>query len=242
MSNAIAVLDLSQLPSTSVGAVETFDNLAKGANFLGRLQLFGSNSKQCQKGLIKPGHFGIPVSDDEVVDLGATCDVLPLARRPKAIDMSDSPVVTCYNENDPTFVEIADRSKVQNSKCQFGPSFLVVERSTGRLLEYFLGSPTHRPEAKNIYPKLPLTQGEIDARKLKEEPRQARPITLKSKYIEKEFSWYVPVVLDCSTPFTALPPMAEIVTEIQKFLTEKGGAEEDGDEPKSTAKKSSRKR
>lgn len=240
MSTDIAVLDLSQLPSTSVGSQDTFDDLARGATFLGRLQLFGSNSKQCQKGLIKPGHFGIPVSDDEVVDLGASCDILPLARRPKAIDMSDSPVVASYDENDPTFQEIAERSKVQNSKCQFGPSFLVIERNTGRMLEYFLGSPTHRPEAKKIYPKLPLTQADIAARKLDEEPHTALPVTLKSKFIEKEFSWYVPVALDCSTPFTKLPPMAQIAAEIQKFINEKGGVEADDDAP--ALKKSGRKR
>lgn len=222
--NALAAVDFSQLPSTSIGSQSTFDDLAKGADFLGRLQLFGKG-KYVDKGLVRPGHYGIPVSADECIDLGPSVDILALARRPKAIDMSGKPVISIFDENDPEFAKIAAKSKIQNSQCQYGPSFLVIERSSGRLLELFLGAPTHRPEAKKIYPNLPLTEAEIKARNLDEAPHGPLPMTLKSKYIEKEFSWYVPVVLDCSTPFTSVPPAATIMKEIHKFLTEKSEVE-----------------
>jgi hypothetical protein len=243
MSNELMTVDFNQLATTR-GANDTFVDLAKGAEFLGRLQLFGKG-KYVDKGLVRPGHYGIPVSADEVIDLGPTVDILPLARRPKAIDMSDKPVISVFDENDPEFARIRAQSEVKNSGCQFGPSFLVIERSTGRPLEFFLGAPTHRPEAKKIYPYLPLTQADIDREKAagndvsQMEPHGPLPLTLKSKYIEREFSWYVPVVLECSTPFTKLPKMEVIMKEIRKFLEAKSEVEAAPEEP---AKKSKRAR
>jgi hypothetical protein len=223
--------------------METFDDLAKGADFLGRLQLFGKG-KYVDKGLVRPGHYGIPVSADECIDLGASVDILPLARRPKAIDMSDKPVISIYDETSDEFKRIRTQSSVKDSGCQFGPSFLVIERSTGRLLEFFLGAPTHRPEAKKIYPALPLSAADIERFQAagvdvsEMAPHGPVPLTLKSKYIEKAFSWYVPVVLECSTPFSRLPKMELIVSEVSKFLSAKSEVEA-AEEP---AKKSGRAR
>ena len=103
----------------------------------------------------------------------------------------------------------------------YGPSFLVFERSSGRLLEFFCGSKSTRGEAKKIYPFLPLTEADIAARELSGvEPHGPLPLTLKSRLVEKgTYSWHVPVVVKCSTPFTNLPSMAAIVREIEKFVT-----------------------
>jgi hypothetical protein len=241
--NALATLDFNQLPATSIGSMETFDELSQGADFLGRLQLFG-RGKMIDKGLIKPGHWGIPVSADEVIDLGPRVDILVLARRPKAIDMSDKPVVSVYDETDPAFKRIAAESKVKDSGCQFGPSFLVIERTTCRLLELFLGAPTHRPEAKKIYPNMPVTAADIERLKASGadvkgmEPHGPLPMTLGAKYIEREFSWYVPQVFECSTPFTRLPKHETVLAEINKFLTAK--SEVSDEESKSEGKKRAR--
>ena len=40
-----------------------------------------------------------------------------------------------------------------------------------RLLEFFCGSKSTRPEAKKLYPFLPVTQADIKERNLDEEPR-----------------------------------------------------------------------
>ena len=105
----------------------------------------------------------------------------------------------------------------------YGPSFLVFERSSGRLLEFFCGSKSTRGEAKKIYPYLPLTEADIAARELSGvEPHGPLPLTLKSRLVEKPtFSWHVPVAVKCSTPFTNLPSQAVIVREIEKFITVK---------------------
>lgn len=250
--NSLVNLDYSQLPVQS-GSDDFFEGAAKATRFLGRLQLVGKGN-YVDRGLIKPGHWGIPVSKEEVVDLGPSIDVLMLARRAKAIDMSDKPVITSYDENSETFQQIVADADNKVQGCQYGPSFLIYERSTGRFLEYFVYAPTHRSEAGKMYPFLPITQQRIDALvaagktgadKLK--AHGPLPMTLKTNYIQKAFSWFVPVVLECSTPFTNLPDAKAVMAEITKFVTAKGGEEPgDGDEqPKDAnpaSKKSQRKR
>ena len=92
-------------------------------------------------------------------------DLLPLARRPKAIDMTDmEALVISYDMESEEFKRIAAKSTESDSHCQYGPSFLVYERSTGRFLEFFCGNKSSRIEAKKLFPFLPLTQADIDAK------------------------------------------------------------------------------
>ena len=87
-------------------------------------------------------------------------DLLPLARRPKAIDMTDmEALVISYDMESEEFKRIAAKSTESDSHCQYGPSFLVYERSTGRFLEFFCGNKSSRIEAKKLFPFLPLTPG-----------------------------------------------------------------------------------
>jgi hypothetical protein len=220
--SALVPVNLSQLPSTQLGTDEAFDEIAKGAEFLGRLQLYSKGSA-ISKGLIQPGHWGIPEGDEDITDLGTSVDLLPLARRPKAIDLQDTDaIIVNYDMQSEEFQRIADASGEQDSGCMYGPSFLVVERETGRFLEWFCGTKSTRSEAKKIYPYLPLTEQDIAARKLQAEPHGPLPFTMKVKLIErKRFSWHAPVVVKCSTPFTAIPPMDKIVKEIEKFINPK---------------------
>ena len=133
-------VDLSQLPFTQVGSDEQFLELAKSSEFIGRLQLF-TKGKAINKGLVRPGCYGIPESDEEVKDLGNEITILPLARRPKAIDMTDTDAVLVnYDPDSEEFKRIAATSLEKESHCMYGPSFLVIEDSTGRFLEFFCGS------------------------------------------------------------------------------------------------------
>lgn len=197
-----------QLPSTEIAA--DYDDLAKGGAFLQRLQLF-TKGKPIDKGLVKPGHYGVPVSEDEVTDLGDSVDIIPLARRPKAVDMSDKEsIVTSYDDKSDEFKRIAQKAGEKESNCMFGVSFLVYERSTARFYEMFFGTKSSRPEAKNLYPFLPTAE------------KPATAASMKSRYVEKKsWSWHVPVVTKCSTPFAKLPTEAQVVDEIGKFLNPK---------------------
>lgn len=242
MSTEIAKIDYSTL-STQVGGNEVYDELAKGGDFLARLQLY-TKGKAIDKGLIKPGHYGIPVSEDEIIDLGESIDLLVIARRPKAIDMTDKEaIIVVHDHTSAEFQRIAATSLEKESHCMYGPSFLVFERSTAKFYEYFCGSKSTRTEAKKIYPFMPLSQSDIDARGLTDvEPHGPLPVTLKSRYVEKgSFSWHVPVVQKCSVPFKNEPKPDAVIKEIGKFLTFKDAEQvEKVQEPEGGKKKRAR--
>lgn len=221
-------VNFEQLPSTQIGSDDQFADLAKSADYICRLQLF-TKGKAINKRLVGPGNYGIPISDEEVTDLGDEIDIIPLARRPKAIDMTDSEaIIVNYDPDTAEFKRIAATSLEKESHCMYGPSFLVFERIRGLFLEFFCGNKSSRSEAKKIYPYLPLTQADIDAKAAKGDdvstlvPHGPLPLTLKSRLVEKgTYSWHVPVVVKCTTPFTKMPPMERIVKEINTFLTVK---------------------
>lgn len=212
-------VDLNQLPSTQVGTDEMFDDMAKGGDFLGRLQLY-SKGAAVSKGQIGPGRWGIPESAESITDLGPSIDVLPLARRPKALDMSDKEaIVANYDPTSEEFQRIQAASGEKDSGCMYGVSFLLYERSSGRFLEYFCGTKSTRVEAKKLFPYLPLTEADISARGLTGvESHGPLPCTLNNRFIEKRYSYHVPVVARCSTPFTSLPAIDRIAAEIEKFI------------------------
>ncbi len=222
----ISPVNPEQCPTKQFWTDEQFADLAKDADCTGRLQLF-TKGKAINKGMVQAGHYGIPESDEEVFDLGDSINIIPLARRPKAIDMTDTDAVLVnYDPESEEFKRIAATSLEKESHCMYGPSFLVVERSTGRFLEFFCGSKSTRSEAKNIYPFLPLTAADIARQKAAGndvtglEPHDALPLTLKSRLVEKgTYSWHLPVVVQCAEPFTKLPTTERILKEIMAFIT-----------------------
>lgn len=219
----VALQGIDNLPVANV-SVDQFDELSKSTDYLGRLQLF-TKGKLVNQRKIGPGEYGIP-SGEEVEVLGDKVDLLILARRAKAIDLSDrEAIVVNYDPASDTFKDIAARSGVQDSGCMYGVSFLVYERTTGRFLEFYCGTKSARPVAGKIYPFMALTQGQIDA--LEEqgkdvselEPHGPKPLTLTSRLIEKgSYSWHVPVVLPSSTAFEDLPAVEKIAEQITRFL------------------------
>ena len=225
---ALVPINLDQLPSTQIGTDDQFADLAKGGDYLGRLKLY-TKSKDSIKGLITDGHYGIPESDEEIIDLGPAVDVLPLARRPKAIDMTDmEALVISYDMESEEFKRIRAKSAEADSHCQFGPSFLVYERSTRRFLEFFCGNKSSRIESKKLFPFLPLKQAGIDALAAAGhdvstfKPHGPIPVTLKVKVAEnRKGIWHAPQVTICSSPFTRVPSDEAIRREIDRFLAVK---------------------
>jgi hypothetical protein len=179
--------------------------------------------KPIDRRLIKSGHYGIPESADEITDLGASIDLLVLARRPKAVDMSDSDeIITSFDPDSAKFTRMAANSLEKESNCMYGPSFLVIERNNlRRPLEFFCGTNSSRAEAKNIYPFLALSAEQIKARGLKhEKPHGPLAMTLTARLVEEgKYSWYVPVANECTTPFTGSLADGNILDEITKFIT-----------------------
>ncbi|MCX7428971.1 MAG: hypothetical protein NTW96_25515 [Planctomycetia bacterium] len=197
-------------------------------NPIGHLQLF-IRDEAVSKGLIQAGHYGIPESDEKVIDLGVSVDVIPLARRPKAIDITDSEnVVVSYDMESEEFKRIAAKAFGSGLQCQYGPSFLVFERSTGRFLEFFCGTKSSRIEANKIFAFLPLTQADIDAKAAAGndvsdlKPHGPIPVTLKVMAAEnRKGTWHIPAVAKCSSPFDTLPDMSVIAEKTADFFNVK---------------------
>ena len=226
--NQMVPVNLGQLPSTQLGTDEQFTKLAQGGDYIGRMQLY-TKSKANLKGLIPQGHYGIPEGDDQIIDLETSVDILPLARRPKAIDMSDmEALVISYDPESDEFQRIATKSGESDSHCQYGVSFLVFERSNGRFLEFFCGNKSSRIEAKKLFPFLPRSQADIDALKAAGKDVSGPtahgpvPVTLKVKVAEnRKGTWHVPVVTMSTRVFDNLPSDEVIYAEIGKFLAPK---------------------
>jgi hypothetical protein len=226
--------------STQVASDDDFNDMSS-SDFLRRIEL-KSKGALIDTGKVGPGHYAVIKSSEDAVDLGNSIDILPLARRPKAIDMSDSEqIVVTYDRQSDLFKDIEKRSAQPNSSCQFGASFLVVERSTGKLYELFLGSKSNRREVATVSDFLPLTAADIKRRELEgQEPHGPLPLTLKSKRVEnkkQKWSWFVMVPKPCSNPFTAkqVPNPDEIRIELERFLNPDDGNKPDV-EPKDTSK------
>ena len=207
-------------------AAEPFEDTSESTGFLGLLQLF-TKGDAINEGLIPLGTYGIPESDKKIVKLGPEIDILPLAKRLKALDLSDKEaIINNYNPNSEQFQNIKERSGEQDSGCMWGTSFLVFERSTGRFLEFFCGTVSTRPIAGDIAVFLPLIQADIDRKKAagadvsQMKPHGPQPCTLKVRLTKNKrgHSWHVPDVQSCSVPFSNPPPVTVIADEITKFL------------------------
>lgn len=228
--------------STQVASDDDFNDMS-ASGFLRRIDL-KSKGVLIDIGKVKPGHYCVVKSSDDADDLGDSIDVLPLARRPKAIDMSDKEqIVVTYDRQSALFKDIEKRSTQKDSNCQYGASFLVVERGTGQLYELFLGSSSNRREVGTVSNFLPLTEEDIERRSLTDvEAHGPLPLTLKSKRVEnkaKGWSWFVIVPKPCSNQFTKkqIPEHDVLKSEIEKFLNPDDGNKPQA-EPKMDGKKS----
>jgi len=216
MSTELTTLnDLINLPITT-----SLASLAKYQvpEWLQRIQLI-SKGKYVDQQKIAPGNYGVPQAGegDEILDLSSSIDVIPFAIRDKALDMNEDPPIVVYDSDSDLFKNIQARSEEKDSGCMWGPVFLVFERVTGQFYELYFGSKSSRREAGKIAPFLPITNKQAEIFGLK--PQIPRPLTLTSKYIKSgKFAWHVPVVSACSTPFTNLPQVQKIESQIIKFM------------------------
>ena len=218
------------LPAVTEKQLATLDEVAKGSDFLARVQLI-TKGKYVDTSKIAPGHWGIPLpGGEEIEDLGESIDVVPWAVRPKALDMADKDaIVAVYDTSDPEFQRIKNAPK--NTGCMWGPSFLVLERSTGKLYELFFGNKSGRNEAGKLKPFLPTEANN----------GLPLPATLNNRYVKTpEWGWHVPVIVKCSEAFDPANikvTAEELLEEREKFLNPKKGAEKVSEEEKTTQKR-----
>lgn len=220
-----ALSTLTSLPTSAISVADLKKEYS-GGGFTKRLQLV-TKGKLVDQGLVKPGHYAIPISDEEATDLGASVDVLVCAVRHKALDTNEKPPVAAYDQSSELYQTIKERAGEKNSGCMYGPSFLVYERSSAQFLEIFFGNASGRQEAGNLAAFLPISEEQAKAAGPKFKAQGPQAATLTAKYIKRpKYAWHAPVVGKCSTPFDDLPSAEEFVNQITKFLNPK----EDGPE------------
>lgn len=225
MSTDLAVLGATfDALSTIAGADTEFASFSR-PKFLPRIQFYSKGNEQ-----VAPGHWGIPLEGGKVVDLGAQIDVFPIARRMKAMDLSDMEhiIVTVDTIGD-EYQRIRAEAERGTRDYLWGPSFLVVERSTGAMYELFCGSKTLSDPAKALIGYCPFTKSDCE--------RQGRdvsdahgpaPATLGSRKVDsKKYKswWFVATCGACSLPLTKVPDSDAMVAEIGRFLTVEAGVE-----------------
>jgi hypothetical protein len=213
------------LPVITEDQLATLDEVAKGSDFLPRIQLV-TKGKYVDTGKIGAGHWGVPLpGGEEIKDLSDKIDIIPLCYRPKALDVSDrEAIVSVYDVNDPEFQRIKNAPK--NTGCMWGPSFLVMERATGKLYELFFGNKSGRSEAGKLKPFLPNKEN-------KGKP-SAASVGIRYKKTP-DYGWHVPVITKCSEPFDPANVAfteAQLSQEIEKFLNPEKGVEKVDEEDK----------
>ena len=185
-----------------------FNNLAGGSKYVGRVQLY-SKGKAIDKGLIPAGHWGSPERGDKITDLTRQPDFLVLARRAKALDLSDlEDIIQNYDMGSDEFKRIQAESEEKDSSCSYGISFLLYCRQTESFLEYFANGKTSRPASKDLFGFLPV-EGNLE---------NLKAVTFDSEVIEtKRYTWLGPVFTKCSTPIEGMD-IEEAAKQIEKFV------------------------
>jgi len=217
------------LPASTNLGLDVIESFASVNSYLPRMQLF-TKGTYIDQGKIAPGHYGV-ISGKEVADHGTEIDVLVLAVRAKALDMSDRDnIISRYVPGEAEFERIRADAEGKNTSCQCGLSFLIYEAASNTLFEFFCGSKSAQTESKTILNFMAVTK-EQAAQQAElgriVEPRPMSPMTLKVRYIQKKFSWHVPVAVPCSTPIDVGLPQEQLVAQVKKFLDPKdeGGTE-----------------
>lgn len=175
-----------------------WDESAKSSNFLPRLDLKTSSSEVCKSGEFAVNHYAIDASG-VLDDIGVTPDVLLIAWRPKALDMSGEVIISSYAAQSPEFKAIQAKSDIKDSKCMAGVEFLAWEASRKKFVTIFLASKSARKESVSFRNLL------------------HKAATLKAKKCQSEkYTWFCPTAVPCSTPFD-LPSTEAIQEQVELF-------------------------
>jgi hypothetical protein len=197
---SIAVIPSDNLPLSKYGTDDVFGEVSTSSGWLPRLQLFGSNSDLVKQGKIPMAHYGLVLGQDQLEDLGEKVDVVPISWRPKAMRMKEggSPL-SYFNPKSEEFLAAQRDSEVQDSRCMFGPEFLIWIPTLNRVATYFMSSKTSRRQAPEL------------------RARMGRAATLHVQFIKTaKYSWHGPTVTACSTPYPS-PDLEKLKSFVDSF-------------------------
>lgn len=196
--------------------LKALDAMTSSSSFLQRMQLYSKGKSGASGTIIDGGHFGIPRSSDDIVDLGKSVDMLVIARKAKAIDMSDTDnIIVSNSPSDAEFKRIVDLAdNTRDSGCAYGPTYLVYERSTSSFYELFMGNKSGRYASAKINEFLPSV-GEDGTPNFP-------TMTLTSEYITKgKWNWFAPKPTAGLTAID-IPNAEALKSEIERFMKPEG--------------------
>lgn len=175
-----------------------FDQMVKSA-FMGRVQLCGGSSALAIEGKIAIGKFAFVRRKDDFIDFGDTFNCVPLSWRFAALRFGAETTEAYYDPNSDEFKQIQIDSEESDSKCAYGPQFLIWVPQIKEFATYLFGSKSARPEARKLNPML------------------NKGATFRGKLVASGGNkWHVPIVLPCSTPLE-LPLEAIAISTAEKF-------------------------
>lgn len=178
------------------------EQLAKlsGATYLPSVRLMAKTADLVTADKIKQGNYALIYSGGKFEDLTNTFDSLVLVWRPFAMQRTDDSWESSNDPESDVFKDIernADANpKVNDAMC--GTEFLIYIASAKKFAHQSFTSKT----AKACIPMMLELMG--------------KTATVKSDFVKKKKSYWVPVITACTTPFT-LPSQDEINEQIVKF-------------------------
>jgi len=181
--------------------------------YLPFLKFFYGMSDLCKQKKFPSDTFGL-MRGDTPEQLGEQVDVLFLAVRVHALDMSGKDVVHNYDMKSDTYQSIKARQDAQgyNSNCMYGPEFLVFLPGQDTLAQFHLGNKSLRFLGSKIMNLLPA------------EGKAVTGATLKTKWIEKSAVPFMGVDV-CVNNAIVLSDVeklqAALLVELPKFLNPK---------------------
>lgn len=198
----------STLPKTDMSQVLA---VSKNKDYLLRLKLCGSQAGECQRGIVGIGHYALIKSREKVTDIGNDIDIIVIAARSKAFQLSDPPIQS-FDPECELFMDLQEEAGKKDSEAMYGPEFLVYIPEHQTYATFFLCNPTGRVFAPDMAARI------------------GQAANLTSHLIEtKKYKWHGPVIADCGAPLE-VPDLDEMTKVSTKFLTEKDSVVEVADE------------
>ncbi len=199
-ADALSVLDQNQSKyanSTALAAVTT------AASYLPYIQLIGSNSKEGKRDPMKQGKFALSKGKDNLIILGDSFVAFLLGWRPKAMRYAPK-ALSYFNPESKAFKEVKATAETnRQSKCGFGPEFLIWLPERQEYATYFLGNATGRQESPNL---INLINNKV------------RKCKLAAHLIEtQDYSWHGPRMLPYDLDVQLPPDPAMMMEILNKF-------------------------
>jgi hypothetical protein len=128
---------MSQIATQSLPVPAPFNPNFAARAFLPRIELYTAAKKPVKAGKFPANHWAFIPAKDQLVDLGETPLIYPLAYKYQAVDFSGAKIRICEDEKSAEFAEMMrraddpNRPKGEQAPCAYGLNFLVVVKDHG---------------------------------------------------------------------------------------------------------------